>query len=93
MTIAIIALCGVALAISFYIWHRLGDPVQDHEEVKRSLAVLKAQEELRAKRREELQKAYQLAKEELGGEPTIDQIFLTRDQLRTQRKLDGQTRR
>ncbi len=36
----------------------------------------------RSKRVRELQIAYKLAKEELGEEPTIDQIFLTRDTLR-----------
>ncbi len=44
----------------------------------------KAQAELvvRDMRRHELQRAYKVAKEELGSEPTIDQIFLTRDTLR-----------
>jgi hypothetical protein len=88
MTTALIMIAAVA-CLGFLIWHRLGDPVQEHEQTKRELAAAKQREFAQARRMLELREAYKLAKEELEDEPTVDQIFLTRDQLRMQRRLNN----
>jgi hypothetical protein len=90
MTTVLIIIAAV-VCLGFLIWHRLGDPVQEHEQVKRELAAAKRREIEQARRMLELREAYTMAKDELGEEPTVDQIFLTRDQLRTQRRLDDGT--
>ncbi len=71
------------------VWRRLHGEPESHEQYKSEIARLEIEDRIRAKRREEYAEAYKLAKEELGEEPTVEQILLTRDQLRTQRKLDG----
>ena len=43
---------------------------------------MQTRERERIRRMAEMRAAYGLAKEELGEEPTVDQIFLTRDSLR-----------
>ncbi len=58
---------------------RLFRRCQEVEDLKKALYDIKLERENRAK---ELKAAYNLAREELGEEPTIDQIFLTRDTLR-----------
>ena len=93
MEIAIAVLFGlVAALVAALYWHRLGDPVEEHESTKKERALeefAKAYRNQQMKKRLSLlNKAYQLAKEELGEEPTIDQILLTRDQLITQQELE-----
>jgi len=90
MSTALIIILVLA-CLGFLIWHRLGDPVEEHEQTKLELAKAKQREKDQARRMLELRQAYKLAKEELGEEPTVDQIFLTRDQLRTQKELDDGT--
>ena len=91
MTTLIIIGAVVFIALAILMWHCLGDPVESHEEVKRQLALSQARELIRNDRMKELREAYKLAKEELGEEPTVAQIFLTRDQLRTQKALNDGT--
>lgn len=74
----------VALGIAGLAWHALGDPVEEHEMTKMHQPDPPDVHEVRV---EELWTAYLIAKDELGEEPTIDQIFLTRDQLRLQERL------
>jgi len=69
------------LLVAWIVWHKLGDPVEDPEAIK-----VPAEEHHR--RVEELRRAYEIVKDELGEEPNIDQIFLTRDQLRTHDALE-----
>lgn len=78
---------GVVVALVLLLWDRLfGEPdspdtktlVQkrrDSLEMKRNLALLR--------------RAHTLAKDELGRNPTVDEIFMTRDALREKEKLNG----
>lgn len=85
-----IALVGLFLLVIILVvalmWHRLGDPVEEPELTKMHRPDLA---EMHEKRVNELLRAYRVAKEELDEEPTVDQIFLTRDQLRTQDALEN----
>jgi hypothetical protein len=81
-------LIGVLVgALVLYIWHWLGDEPDEHELV-RVLQAKTVREQQHQARTKELLRAYNVAKEELGHAPTTDQIFLTRDQLRTQDELE-----
>ncbi len=59
-------------------------------ENKEQFHQMQARERMRIVRMAEMRAAYKLAKDELGDEPTVDQIFLTRDSLRKD-KHDGKT--
>lgn len=86
MTIALglLLLLLALLGVAGLVWHKLGDPVEEHEVTKMHEPDSAPVHEARV---DELRKAYLIAKEELDDEPTIDQIFLTRDQLRLQERL------
>ncbi len=56
------------------------------EDLATSLSEVRREEQERDRRLVALTEAYDLAKRELGEEPTIDQIFLTRDSLEV---IDG----
>ncbi len=53
----------------------------DDDDVNVAIQVLRGQEDQRKRRLNRLMEAYMLAKEELGEEPTFDQILLTRDSM------------
>ena len=77
MTIVIIAgLAFVALLIFFLV-----QIDTDEESVGVSISNMRQEESERRRRLNRLTEAYDLAKEELGEEPTFDQIILTRDSL------------
>ncbi len=77
MTIAIIAgLAFVALLIFFLV-----QIDTDEDDIGVSISTLRQEEAERRRRLIQLTKAYDLAKEELGEEPTFEQIILTRDSL------------
>lgn len=79
-----LVLCAIGFAICRLAAKDPHDPPSDYPR-------LVAERNLRELRRAELAAAYKLVKEELGQEPTVEQILLTRDQLRTQRRLENGT--
>ena len=77
MIIAFIAgLAFVALLIFFLV-----QMDTDEESVGVSISNIRREEAERRRRLDRLTTAYELAKEELGEEPTFDQIILTRDSM------------
>jgi hypothetical protein len=68
-----------AVLLTFLAWYA-GKHAQPRE--SKEIEKLKSSERARIVRMAEMRAAYKLAKEELGEEPTVDQIFLTRDSLR-----------
>lgn len=74
-----ITILGVVLVL--LVWHKLGDPIQKPE------TQMMAEARLRRDKLNLLREAYALAKEELGEEPTAEQIILTRDTLLAQKEL------
>lgn len=89
MDVELILVGVVVAAVVSLAWHLLGDKTDDPETMRLALAAAQEREKKRLHRMVELRRAYKVAKEELGEEPTVDQIFLTRDALRTQDLLEN----
>ena len=62
---------------------------RNKESMQRELQLGNLERGIRDYRMQEMREAYRLARQELGEEPTVDQIFLTRDTLR--KDDDGET--
>lgn len=73
-------LIAVLIAIVVLVVIVVTKPVDD-DDIGQDIRDIRRVEEERRRRLIALNKAYSLAKEELGEEPTIEQIMLTRDTL------------
>ncbi len=74
---------GISLAVLVVVL--VIKPVHD-DDIGTSIRKIKEVDDIRRRRLTQLHAAYDLAKEELGEEPTFDQILLTRD---TMEDFDG----
>ncbi len=77
---------GIALAVLVAVL--VIRPMHD-DDISTNIRDIKQVEDERRRRLIALNEAYTLAKSELGEEPTIEQILLTRDSLQIVKELNG----